>query len=114
MSSSDNPAWVNAIRLRGLEYEALELEDAEVARFPALQETFRRADDEHLRVSTEYPEDAYELIATPSATHTTLSEVEAIAELLGANSVSSGRYESKIVRFQGRFYRVSIVVNLCG
>jgi hypothetical protein len=114
MSSSDNPAWVNAIRLRGLEHEALELEDTDVARFPALQETFKQADDEHLRVSTEYPEDAYDLIATPSTTHTTLSEVVAILVLLGVNSVSSGRYESKIVRFQGRYYTVSIVVNLCG
>ena len=114
MSSSGHPAWINAIRVRGLGYDALELEDADVQRFPVLRETLRRADDENLRVSTEYPEDAYDLIAKPSAVHTTSSEAEAIAEHLGSRSSSTGRHESKMVRFRGRFYRVSVVVKLCG
>lgn len=114
MTSSDHTAWVNSIRLRGLEYKAMKLKDADVERFPSLRETFGRADDEHLRVSTEYPEDAYELIATPSAVHTSPSEAEAVAELLGSTPYATGRYESKVVRFRGRFYRVSIVIDLCG
>jgi len=81
MMRHESPAWINAVRLRRIEGQPLELTELDVEKYPALKEAFVKADEEHLRVSTQYPEMAYELIVKPSAVSVKPSEAKSVAEL---------------------------------
>jgi len=113
MVCSERPAWINALRLRRIDGDPLELREVDVDNHPSLKEAFRRADEEYTRILENYPETAYELITKPSSVPVKPSESEAVAELLGCLPSENGRY-SRVVVYRGVYYSVSIVTTLCG
>ncbi|MCS7116530.1 MAG: hypothetical protein RMJ31_06655 [Nitrososphaerota archaeon] len=105
---------LKAIRRKRLKSEPFILNDEVLSKYAKLKEVLHEADIKYQDVITRYPEKYYKLFLAPGIIGIDQDEAEDIIRFLQIKPKDLINYESRIIKYNDKFYKVWLSIHRCG